>query len=248
MSGAVGPSARQPARSELETAPEPAPDPARSPAGGPTRPFVGRLQALGLVLFLFIPLVLFLFVVHPAPIAVSLTVGVALMLAHRFVARPYMLRALEAKCLWCNRALPGDAADLALVTGGGILTAHACPGHREPLGRFFRAAWRLRGPLRVGIFLPLLVLLGTLAAAAAGRVGSTALGGVTDAFRLAIGLTVNVLALGYGLAPATEPARVPFPAHNFSLLGVRNLLWILRLVGLWWIALGATGLYRLLFG
>ena len=31
------------------------------------------------------------------------------------------------------------------------------------------------------------------------------------------------------------PLLVPFPAHNFFLLGVRNLLWIFRLVGIWWI-------------
>jgi len=28
---------------------------------------------------------------------------------------------------------------------------------------------------------------------------------------------------------------VPFPVHNFFLLGIRNLLWVFRLIGLWWL-------------
>jgi hypothetical protein len=33
--------------------------------------------------------------------------------------------------------------------------------------------------------------------------------------------------------------------HNFFLLGLRPLLWIFRLVGLWWIWKGAAGLLAL---
>ncbi|HEV7516211.1 MAG TPA: hypothetical protein VGR07_07925, partial [Thermoanaerobaculia bacterium] len=116
-----------------------------------------RLQATGVLLFLFIPLVLFLFVRHPEPIGLSLAAGVALMIGHRFLARPYMARALTVKCLWCNRALPAQSEPLDLETGAGPLTARCCPGHREPAARFFAFAdtWRL--PLRAGIFLPLLL-------------------------------------------------------------------------------------------
>jgi hypothetical protein len=42
------------------------------------------------------------------------------------------------------------------------------------------------------------------------------------------------------------PAHVPFPAHNLFLLGVRNLLWIFRLVGAWWIVRGALALSDLI--
>ena len=51
---------------------------------------------------------------------------------------------------------------------------------------------------------------------------------------------MNVAALGYLLVREHAPIEVPFPAHNFFLLGVRNLLWIFRLVGLWWIWQGIT--------
>src|SRR5882724_1818605 len=200
-------------------------------------PSIRRLQWTGVLLFLFIPVVLVLFVRHPEPVGLSLAAGVALMLGHRFLARPYMLRAVTAKCLWCNRALPAGSETLELETGSGPLLARCCPGHREPEARFFAwiDAWRL--PLRAGIFLPLLLLLGSLTAAALGR----PLLGVpfsTVLFKLIVGVTVNVAALGpwVGAAVATgERVRVPFPVHNFFLLGVRTLLWIFRLVGIVWI-------------
>jgi hypothetical protein len=211
------------------TAPLPA-DPAAVPSAT-------RLQWTGVLLFLFIPVVLFLFVRHPEPVGLSLAAGVVLLLGHRFLARPYMLRVLPAKCLWCNRALPVGSETLELETGTGSILARCCPGHREPAARFFAFmdAWRL--PLRAGIFLPLLLLLGSLAAVALGR---PLLGApfATVLFKLIVGVTVNVAALGPLLGAAVaagERVRVPFPVHNFFLLGVRNLLWIFRLVGILWI-------------
>jgi hypothetical protein len=205
-------------------------------------PSPARLQWIGVLLFLFIPLVLFLFVRHPEPLGASLAAGVALMLGHRFLARPYMARAAAAKCLWCNRALPVSSEVLELAVGGRgaeTLTARCCPGHREPAARFFAFldAWRL--PIRAGIFLPLLLLLGSLAADALDALGrAVPLPTITALFKLVIGVTVNLAALGSFLGTARQRTAVPFPAHNFFLLGVRNLLWIFRLVGIWWIAQG----------
>lgn len=205
-----------------------------------------RLQAVGVLLFLFIPLVLWLFVRHPAPIAASLAVGVGLMGGHRFLARPYMRRALGWKCVWCNRVLPetgGPGSEtLELASGGTLHTARCCTGHRRPAARFFRFAAAARQPLRVGIFLPLLLLLTALAAAAAGH--PWRLDAAVAFFQLAVGLTVSVAAWGWlGTRTGEEAAGaipVPFPLHNFLLLGVRTLLWIFRLVGAWWIVRGAT--------
>jgi hypothetical protein len=200
------------------------------------------LQLLGVGLFLVIPLVLFLFVRHPRPVGASLGAGVLLMLAHRFVARPYMERARQRKCLWCNRGL-ATGAPVRLGSGSGTIEAIACAAHVAPARRFF--VWLARvGPwLRVGIFVPLLALLAALTAAALGH--ERALATAVPLFQLVVGMTVNVAAIGY---LATRPIaadlvpRVPFPAHNFFLLGVRNLLWIFRLVGIWWIVRGALDL------
>lgn len=205
------------------------------------------LQVVGLLLFLFIPLVLFLFVRHPAPIGLSLAAGVALIAGHRRLARPYMERALPHKCLWCNRVLPesldASSRTLDLRTGGEVRPARCCTRHRDLAGRFFALLSFARWPLRAGIFLPLAVLLAALAAAAFGW--DRYLPAATALFQLVVGFTVSLAAFAYRAMPLPDPRAplpVPFPAHNFFLLGVRTLLWIFRLVGLWWIVQGWRGL------
>ncbi|HEV7672133.1 MAG TPA: hypothetical protein VGS22_26750 [Thermoanaerobaculia bacterium] len=211
----------------------------------PSAPSRGFAQGLGLLLFLFIPLVLFLFVRHPKPLVVSLAAGLVLIVAHRAVARPWAARVRGAKCLWCNRMLtPGtpaaQAVDLELNAGTERLAARCCPEHRAPAAKFFSWLDRAKAPLRLGIFLPLLALLAALAAAALGHGRPLPL--ATALFQLIVGLTVNLGAWGYLGQKERAPLAVPFPAHNFFLLGVRNLLWIFRGVGIWWIWVGARGL------
>lgn len=196
---------------------------------------------IGILLFLFIPVVLFLFVRHPDPVAGSLATGVVLMLGHRFLARPYMERVLPLKCMWCNRVLPDpssapgeeETSVLELRSRGRFLRARCCAGHRGPAAKFFTFLHAWRWPLRLGIFVPLLFLLTALLTFAAGQPAPVDL--ATAWFKLVIGVTVSLAAFGYLAAREQAPLEVPFPIHNFFLLGVRNLLWIFRLVGLWWI-------------
>lgn len=206
------------------------------------------VHATGLGLFLFIPLVLYLFVRHPEPVGASLALGVALMLGHRFVARPFMEQVRERRCLWCARVLATEEPRLGIeiATGEGSLPFVACPEHEPLARRFFSWLDRMRVPLRLGIALPLLTLLAALLLAALGDPGPLAI--VTELFRLLVGLTVHLAALGATLGAAAPTPRAAFPLHNFTLLGVRNLLWIFRLVGVWWIVGGAAALYRLLAG
>ena len=198
------------------------------------------LQLLGLALFLFIPLVLYLFVAHPEPVAASLLAGIATMAGHRFLARPYMRAACEGKCLWCNRAPAVDAERLPVPAGGAVIEAAECARHREPAARFLAFLARRALPLRAGILLPLALLLVALALAAAGR--AVPLAEAVALFQLLVGTTVTTASLAYRAAAPEPPARLPFPAHNFFLLGIRNLLWIFRVVGLWWIWRGAAAL------
>ena len=199
------------------------------------------VYAAGVVLFLFIPLVLFLFVRHPVPVGVSLGAGLVLIVGHRLLARPYMKRVAAVKCVWCNRILPaapegkraGEISILDLRSGGKVVKARCCAIHRKPAAKFFTFLHTWRWPLRLGIFTPLLFLLIALAASAAGQPAPVEL--ATAWFKLVIGVTVNLAAFGYLGARESGPLDVPFPLHNFFLLGVRNLLWVFRLVGLWWI-------------
>ncbi len=206
------------------------------------------IYATGVVLFLFIPLVLFLFVRHPAPVGVSLGAGLVLIVGHRLLARPYMNRVAAVKCVWCNRVLPdapegkraGEISTLELRSGGKVVQARCCAVHRKPAVKFFGFLHAWRWPLRLGIFVPLLFLLIALAASAAGQPAPVDL--ATAWFKLVIGVTVNLAAFGYLFAGEGGPLDVPFPVHNFFLLGVRNLLWIFRLVGLWWIWQGLVSM------
>lgn len=193
------------------------------------------LHLTGILLFLFIPLVLFLYVGHPDPVGLSLAAGVLLMLGHRFLARPYMERVRPLKCVWCNRILPDApvAAILELRSRGKLLQARTCAAHRRPAAKFFSFLQTWRWPLRLGIFVPLLFLLIALATFAAGQPAPVNL--ATAWFKLVVGVTVNLAAFGYLAAGEQAPLEIPFPAHNFFLLGVRNLLWVFRLMGLWWI-------------
>ena len=207
----------------------------------PARPRAS--QVLGVALFLFIPVVLFLFVRHPEPVAASLAAGVALMLGHRFLARPYLARVRERKCAWCNRWLGEGAPESFEVDAGGERVRFvACAGHAAPARRFFAWVERTKLPLRAGIGLPLLLLILALALAALGR--AAPLPDATELFRFAVGLSVQLGALGPFLGkPGDTPPRAVFPLHNFSLLGVSAILWVFRLVGLWWIV--AAGRYWL---
>lgn len=214
----------------------------------PSHPSPPRLQTVGVLLFLFIPVVLFLFVRHPEPVGLSLAAGLVLMVGHRRLARPYLKRSLPWKCAWCNRVLPEEGgAVLELRAGAETLAARCCPEHREPAARFFTFLQAWRWPLRLGIFLPLLALLVTLAAAALGReiLPLPALPRITAVFQLAVGITVNVAALGFLFVRESSQLIVPFPVHNFFLLGVRALLWVFRLVGIWWIWTGLSYLLAL---
>ncbi|MCB1058434.1 MAG: hypothetical protein KDD11_23270 [Acidobacteria bacterium] len=197
----------------------------------------------GVALFLFIPLVLFLFVAHPEPIRWSLAFGVLVMLGHRRIARSYMQAVAGSKCLWCNRMPPraGGGAGLELVTGSEVVEPTFCPGHDDAPARFFAFVETWRWPIRLGIFLPLLALLGALLATALGL--EVPLSTITSGFQLVVGLTVLFAALGYRTAGPVKRTRVSFPLHNFYLLGLRNLLWIFRLVGLWWVVKSGLALW-----
>ncbi|MEO8197479.1 MAG: hypothetical protein ABI689_12260 [Thermoanaerobaculia bacterium] len=210
-----------------------------------------RTTLLGIALFLFIPVVLVLFVAHPRPVAASLVGGLALMVGHRFLARPYMLATRPHKCVWCNRffSTEGDESStgmraprraVELAQGGDLppLELLACAAHVARTRRFFAFVDLCRQPLRIGIGLPLGLLLGSLVAFSAGIGDWTE--SATALFRLSVGLSVHLAALGPWLGAPRAESRAAFPVHNFYLLGVSAILWIFRLVGIWWIVAGGS--------
>lgn len=230
-----------------------------------------RLAIQGILLFLFIPLVLFLYLRQPMGPAVSIVAGVAIMLGHRFVAAPWMARHSTERCLWCGRAVArtGDTAEpftrvkmagaapggssvsraevrrspFTVFSGGRPRPMMACSApHRDASGRFLTFIERRRLPIAIGIFLPLLLLLAGTLAFAAGR-PFLAPAWNTWQFKTIVALTVVVTSLAsQAISRVSEPLRSPFPLHNFFLLGIRNTLWVFRVVGAWWLIAGCIQL------
>ena len=200
-----------------------------------------RDRLLGLLLFLPVPAVLWLFTRMPLGPVPSLALGVLLVVTHRFYARPFALGRAGARCLWCG----GEAALGPALTAAeplGTTEWRACGvEHHEALARVLAFAARHARPLQVGILGTLGAFLPGAFAAASARLGRVTTDDAVAFFRIGIAATVLPLGwLGERLGrPGAEPPRVPFPLHIQALVGTRWVLWLFRLVGLAWLALGA---------
>jgi hypothetical protein len=192
------------------------------------------LTIQGALFFLFIPLVLFLFLRQPLGPGPSAALGIVIMLGHRLVAAPWMAKFADARCLWCGRV--GVSRSVRVAAGGREWVLGACNDrHARSIAKFLTLLFAGRAVIALGIFVPLAVLVGNSLAAAAGHPFVT-----HDAaalfFRVVVALTVVGASLGYlAVSRTAEALRCPFPLHNLFLLGIRNTLWVFRIVGAWWI-------------
>jgi len=198
---------------------------------------MSRIRVVGILLFLFIPAVLVLFLRMPFGLAPSVLSGIAIMLAHRRVARPFMDRHLDARCFWCGRDLEGPGVDAHFRSGRESIAARACiDGHATDLAAFARVVAATRVLLAIAILVPLFAYLGNALLAMADAAPLS-----LDAARLVFKVPIAAAVVGLsflwplGRRLAREP-EIAFPAHNLSLLGVWWTLWIFRAVGLIWLA------------
>jgi hypothetical protein len=78
-------------------------------------------------------------------------------------------------------------------------------------------------------------------------VASLAHGANALQFRVFVAATVVFVSFAYRASAPAEHPRSPFPVHNLFLLGIRNTLWVFRIVGGWWLLDAAlkVGGYRL---
>jgi hypothetical protein len=198
----------------------------------------------GILLFLFIPLVLFLLLRQPVGPGRSVAIGLAVMFGHRFLAEPWMAKFADVRCLWCGRV--GAGRTLAVVASGREWPMTACSeSHAALVTKFFGFVFRFRIVIGLGIFLPLAWLVVASLTAAAGR---PLLPHATNAlvFRVVVAATVvsaSIAPFAFASSAPEAPLRCPFPLHNLFLLGIRNVLWVFRLIGAWWLI---DGLVRLL--
>jgi hypothetical protein len=166
-----------------------------------------------------------------------------MMLGHRFIAAPWMARHADERCLWCGRGAAEPDPTIEVAASGGVHHLRACGvAHRDRIGRFFTFVFRYRIPIALGIFVPLFVLLAGTLMVAVGR-PVIALEMNRFQFRLIVAITVLATSLAYlGGRNADASLSCPFPLHNLFLLGVRNTLWVFRVVGVWWLILSALAL------
>ena len=198
----------------------------------------------GLALFAFVPLVLWLFLAQPIGPGWSLALGIAIVAGHRAVAAPWTARHATERCLWCGRH-GRFAGEVPVACGPRTLTFAVChDAHGRLVRQFFGFVDRHRVAIAAGIFAPLALLLGgTLLRA----VGFDLLPPDVNAlqFRVIVAATVLLSSLAYRSSPPTVRPRSAFPVHNLFLLGIRNTLWVFRIVGAWWLLAAALRLGRI---
>jgi hypothetical protein len=199
----------------------------------------------GLALFLFIPLVLVLFLRQPLGPGWSIAVGLAIMFGHRFVAAPWAAKYADVRCLWCGRV--GASIPLSVVASGRTWSMRACSDeHLDRVARFlhFLHAWRIA--ITQGIFTPLGLVIFASVSVASGH-PTLSVASTVWFFRVVVACTVvSAATIPFVVRPPKvgQPLRCPVPIHNLFLLGIRNTLWIFRVVGAWWIADGLWRLFR----
>ncbi len=204
-------------------------------------------RVTGVLLFLFIPLVLVLYLRMPLGVAPSLLLGVGIMLAHRFAARPFLERHVADRCFWCGADAGPAAVEATFASRGKTVPARACsPRCGSRVDAFARFTAAARPVLAAMILVPVFAYLANGMLWIAGRDGIPP-AAARWMFKAPIALAVVGASFLYPLGPrlGREPA-VDFPVHNLFLLGVGNTLWVFRVVGLWWLAEGAFALGRAL--
>ena len=197
---------------------------------------MSRTRLAGVGLFAFIPLVLALYLRMPLGAGPSIVLGIAIMLGHRRLARPFMDRHLDARCFWCGRDLLDAGTAAPFRSGRETIAARGCSAaHAANVVAFARAVATVKLALLALIAVPVVVYLAN-ALVSLGGVTWIPLEAARLAFKIPIALAVVTVSLVWpvGRRLAREPA-IDLPAHNLSLLGVSWTLWIFRIVGVYWL-------------
>ena len=204
-----------------------------------------RVRLLGVLVFLPVPIVLFLLTRTPLGPLLSLGLGVLLVATHRLYARPFALSHALSRCLYCGKAaLTGP--EVAIQEPLGQTQWRLCSeGHADSLKRILSWAERNRTVLRIGIGGGTLAFLLASLALALEDLRPFESGDAVAVFRLVVALSVLPLSLLGPRSPIGEgvPAA-PFPVHIQALIGTWSVLWLFRIVGVFWLLLGTAHFVR----
>jgi hypothetical protein len=195
-------------------------------------------RTLGILLFLPVPLVLWLFTAQPLGTISSLALGLTLVVTHRLYARSFALERAARRCLWCGA--PADGPSIVLEEPSCETTWRACCEAHEGRARAVLAWAAHHGrALRIGVGGSVLLLLAvSVLARLAPALGLLPSDGVA-LFRLGVAITVLPLGwLGTRRQASETIGPLPFPVHIQALVGTVVVVWLFRLVGLVWLAVG----------
>jgi hypothetical protein len=199
-------------------------------------------RVAGILLFLPVPIVLLLFTRFPLGVPWSLAVGIAIMATHRLYARPFARRHAASRCLWCGvRVDAARSARVVIREPFGITEWSACQEtHADRLRRALHFARRHTGLLKLGILGGLALFLPGALASHYGGLGRVRPEDCVAFFRISV--AAAVLPMGWlatrSLPSKEDPLPAPFPVHIQALIGTAAVLWLFRLVGIAWLALG----------
>lgn len=190
----------------------------------------------GLLLFSFIPMTLYIMLVLPFGIIMSLLIAIMMIALHRFIARPYLMNHKMHKCFWCNKVSEKMYDyDIEIFQGQSRFNFKACREvcYKE-LNNFFSFTGAYGGIVKWSILIPLILyFIGTLFLATGYYQWDIKWNKAF--FKGMIALSVILISFVYKIPVKSKVLSFPLPIHNLSLLGIRNTVWIFRLVGAWWI-------------
>ncbi|OGF65204.1 MAG: hypothetical protein A2Y62_17725 [Candidatus Fischerbacteria bacterium RBG_13_37_8] len=196
---------------------------------------MGIMNIKGLLLFLFIPVTLVLFLLFPFGVLISVLLGLGIMFFHRLIARPYMKYYHAKKCLWCNAPFKNASSlKINVEEGKNVQEFNSCSEKcKRGVQNFFRFTGAYRHMIKWGILIPLAGYL-VIALLVSFEILALDMQWVKNSFKAIIAILVVSVSFFYRVGGAAELV-FPLPVHNLLLLGIRNTLWIFRIVGIWWL-------------
>ncbi len=137
------------------------------------------------------------------------------------------------KCLWCGKTFEKPPVVMGI---DGVSFSVCSEKHRDLVLKFCLFVDKFKIPVSLGIFLPLIFYVITTSLIPFG-IEVLTIPWERFVFRFFIALTVVSVSFLYRMQDIKDTEiSFPFPVHNLFLLGIRSILWIFRIMGIWWIA------------
>lgn len=196
-----------------------------------------KIRFKGILLFLFIPITLILLLMFPFGVLISVAIGVLIIIFHRFVARPYLSKYAGKKCIWCNTII-NDSKEISidvLEKGKSIRFFSCSEDCKRQASEFFIFTNKVSLLIKWGILAMIGIYLLNVVLWDFG-VSLIKISVSKDIFKGVIAVIVLFISFFYKGSKG-DKFYFPFPIHNLFLLGVRNTLWVLKIVGGAWLVL-----------